>query len=229
MTKRPVFKPTLKGDDLVETINVEFTWYPGFSKSQKQKCIRSLHEEAGKANNLKDILEISTKSQKKVGVSASAFNIEITRKNGLCASVESFYQGSKVFKNGDGPFDDLYLKSSLDAKTDQRLRCKGQPRGDLKGFRFQQEEWEIDEHFYDWLYLNALIQNEEIAEEIIKYGAFTDIEFNPEKSFNCQAYAAALFKAATIRGMDLSETKIPSKFKELFPKEKLIDSQQDLF
>ena len=102
-------------------------------------------------------------------------------------------------------------------------------QGDLKGFRFQQEEWEIDEHFYDWLYLNALIQNEEIAEEIIKYGAFTDIEFNPEKSFNCQAYAAALFKAATIRGMDLSETKIPSKFKELFPKEKLIDSQLDLF
>ena len=39
MSERPVFKPTLKGDDLVETINVEFTWFSGFSKSQKQKSI----------------------------------------------------------------------------------------------------------------------------------------------------------------------------------------------
>jgi hypothetical protein len=224
MSERPVFKPTLKGDDLVETINVEFTWFSGFSKSQKQKSIQSLHEEATKSNNLKKILEISTKSEEKVGVSASAFNIKIRLKNGLHNSVESFYQGSKVFKNG-GPFVDLYQKNSLDSKKDQRL----QSSGGLKGFIFQNEEWELDEHFYDWLYLNALIQNKEIAEKIIEYDAFTDIEFNPKKSFNCQAYTAALFKAAVLRDIDLSEFKSPSKFKESFPKEKLLKVQIDLF
>ena len=224
MSERPVFKPTLKGDDLVETINVEFTWFSGFSKSQKQKSIQSLHEEATKSNNLKKILEISTKSEEKVGVSASAFDIKIRLKNGLHNSVESFYQGSKVFKNG-GPFVDLYQKNSLDSKKDQRL----QSSGGLKGFIFQNEEWELDEHFYDWLYLNALIQNKEIAEKIIEYDAFTDIEFNPKKSFNCQAYTAALFKAAVLRDIDLSEFKSPSKFKESFPKEKLLKVQIDLF
>ena len=55
------------------------------------------------------------------------------------------------------------------------------------------------------------------------------IEFNPKKSFNCQAYTAALFKAATIRQIDLNEIKSPSKFKELFPSEELLNFQPDLF
>ena len=28
---------------------------------------------------------------------------------------------------------------------------------------------------------------------MLQYQAFTDIEFNPEKSLNCQAYSAALY------------------------------------
>jgi len=224
MSERPVFKPTPKGDALVEIMDVEFTWFSGFSKSQKQKSIQSLHEEATKANNLKKILEISTKSEEKVGVSASAFNIKIRLKNGLHASVESLYQGSKVFING-GPFVDLYKKNSLDSKKDQRL----QSSGNLKKFIFQNEEWGLDEQFYVWLYLNALIQNKEIADKIIEYDAFTDIEFNPKKSFNCQAYAAALFKAAVLREIDLNKFKSPSKFKKSFPKETRLKVQTDLF
>ena len=220
MSERPVFKPTLKGDNLVETINVEFNWFSGFSISQKQKSIQSLHKEAMRSTNLTKILEISTKSEEKVGVRASAFNITLKTKNGFLASVESFYQGSKVFENG-GPFVDLYKESSIKSKKDERLKSTG----DLKGFVFLNEEWEIDEHFYDWLYLNALIQNKEIAEKLIEYDAFTDIEFNPKKSFNCQAYTAALFNAATIRQIDLNEIKSPSKFKEMFPKEKFLNFQ----
>ncbi|MFP3398368.1 hypothetical protein SB749_18775, partial [Brevibacterium sp. SIMBA_078] len=49
--------------------------------------------------------------------------------------------------------------------------------------------------FYDWLYLNALSLNEELIKEVIKYDAFTDIEFNPGKSINCQARSVALFVA----------------------------------
>jgi len=224
MSERPIFKPMPKGDVLVETINVEFKWFSGFSVSQKQKSIESLHKEAMRLKNLKKILEISTKSKEKVGVSASAFNIKLRTKTGLHASVESFYQGSKVFKNR-GPFIDLYKESAFNSKKDQRLKTSG----DLKGFVFLNEEWGIDEHFYDWLYLNALIQNKDIAEKIIEYDAFTDIEFNPKKSFNCQAYTAALFKAATTRNINLNEIKSPSNFKELFPKEKLLNFQLDLF
>ena len=224
MAERPVFKPTLKSDDFVETINIEFQWFAGFAVSQKQKSIRSLHEEAMATNKVNKILEISSKSQEAVGISASAFNLKLRTENGLYASVESFYQGSKIFENG-GPYIDLYQKSSLEAKTETRLKSSG----DLKKFLFLEQEWEIDEHFYDWLYLNALIQNKDLAEKIIEYDAFTDIEFNPKRSFNCQAYTAALYTAAIQRHIDLNEIKNPLRFKELFPKEKIFNFQLDLF
>jgi len=224
MSERPIFIPTLNDIKLVETIMVEFNWFSGFSKVQKQKSIRSLHEEAKKTNNIENILEISTKSEKTIGVKASAFNMIINLKNKQSASVESFYQGSKIFENG-GPYIDLYKKSSLESKKDGRLQLSG----NLKGFKFQDENWGIDENFYDWLYLNALIQNKDIANEINKYDAFTDIEFNPKKSYNCQAHTAALFKALLARNFDLNNIRSPSNFKKHFPKEQLLNTQLDLF
>ena len=35
--------------------------------------------------------------------------------------------------------------------------------------------------------------NPELAQEVREFDAFTDIEFNPAKSINCQAAAAALY------------------------------------
>ena len=61
----------------------------------------------------------------------------------------------------------------------------------------------------------------------MNYDAFTDIEFNPKKSYNCQAYSAALFKAANHRGFNLEEIKDPKKFRKMFPKEKLINFQME--
>ena len=33
----------------------------------------------------------------------------------------------------------------------------------------------------------------DLARQVVEYDAFTDIEFNPQKSVNCQARAVALF------------------------------------
>ena len=41
---------------------------------------------------------------------------------------------------------------------------------------------DLDFDFYSWLYFIALNQNERLKVEILNYEAFTDIEFNPEKS-----------------------------------------------
>jgi hypothetical protein len=49
--------------------------------------------------------------------------------------------------------------------------------------------------FYDWLYINALLKNPSIVEQVTDRDGFTDIEFNPERSINCQARSAALFCA----------------------------------
>ena len=47
--------------------------------------------------------------------------------------------------------------------------------------------------FYDWLYINALIKNENLIKQVLKYDCFSDIEFNEKKLINCQAYSVALF------------------------------------
>ena len=47
--------------------------------------------------------------------------------------------------------------------------------------------------FYDWLYLKSLVQSVGLTEKLLEYDAFTDIEFNPKKSFSCQAKTVALY------------------------------------
>ena len=60
------------------------------------------------------------------------------------------------------------------------------------------------------------------------YEAFTDIEFNPKKSFNCQAYSVALYKSLLKRNQDFEEIKDPNKFKKIFPTN-LIFIQDQIF
>ena len=78
-------------------------------------------------------------------------------------TVESFFQGSKVFEGG-GPFTDLYFKESIQAKKDTRLN----ENGELKYFEYKGEKWKLEENFYSWVYLLGLYQNENIKELKIK-------------------------------------------------------------
>ena len=190
MAKRPVFISSDKPDSLLEKIEVEFKWHPGLAVSQKQKSIESLHNAAQEQLGLNNILEISSKSKVDLGVSLSAFNLSLTNKDNIKAPVEVFFQGSKVFTQG-GPFTDLYQKSSREAKKDERLV----ESGDLIAFDFDDQKWPLSPStmFYDWLYCSALEQNRPQADALLDYNAFTDIEFNPDRSINCQAASAAIY------------------------------------
>lgn len=198
MASRPIFIPIFEGNCFVKTQQVEFKYFKGFSVSQKQKSIDSLHKSAQESNNI-SILEISSKSRVELGVKLSAFNLFIeTVKNKKKFSVESAFQASKVFEHG-GPYVDLLDKTSREAKKDKRLTTSGK----LKKFKFYDYEWELEPKtsFYDWLYINALIKNKKLGIDLLEFDAFTDIEFNPSKSINCQAYSAALFVSLTKRGI----------------------------
>lgn len=182
------------------------------SKLQKQKSIRSLHESAREAIGVEKILEISSKSEDDLGVRLSAFNLMLKRGSRF-ASVEVLFQGSKVFSNG-GPFTDIYEKSSREAKRDARLH----ESGTLTGFHYEGRNWELMPQtlFYDWLYLSALSQNPALAESLLQYEAFTDIEFNPSKSINCQASSAALYKALWECNLRDTAMSSPEAFKAIF-------------
>jgi DNA-dependent RNA polymerase auxiliary subunit epsilon len=190
MAKRPIFIPNSDSFPFVREMLINFEWHSGLAKVQAQKSIASLHEAAAK-QKISPILEISSKSANYLGVSLSAFNLMLEVR-GKKLSVECAYQGSKVFTNG-GPYTDLYSASSRDAKTDERLRTAG----DFVGYSFFGERFPDKPvtAFYDWLYLTALSQNLDLANKLFEFQGFSDIVFNPDKSLNYQARAAALFVA----------------------------------
>lgn len=48
MAKRPIFLPANEIEHLVDEIQVEFKWNPGFAVVQKKKNIKAMHKEAKK-------------------------------------------------------------------------------------------------------------------------------------------------------------------------------------
>lgn len=210
MAIRPVFivsfdKLFFKKED------IQFKYFNGFSVKQKQKSIDSLHNEYLKKFNEHKILEISSKSDNELGVKLSAFNLKIRTNKGKEISVESAFQASKVFERG-GPYTDLLYADSRISKKDLRIRNSGS----IVGFRFDGRNFEIEPKtfFYNWLYVNTLNLNKELGDRLIEFDAFTDIEFNPKKSLNCQAEAAAIY--VSLRKQNLLDEAL--KDKESFKK-----------
>ena len=207
MAQRLIFI-SVGNNSLVEEKMIDFKFYNGFSITQKAKSIKSLHESA-KELGYDNILEVSTKSGNKIGWALSAFNLMIDFNGDEKISVECAFQGSKVFE-GDVQYTDLYHVESIRAKKDERLRNSG----NIIGFSFEGEFWENEPKtaFYDWIYINALYRNyPDIVEELIQYDVFTDIEFNPKRSINCQARTCAIL-TSLIR-QDLIEDALSSKEK----------------
>jgi hypothetical protein len=213
MAKRPVFVPTEAGDRLVDQVDIEFTWHSGMAPSQKRKNVVALHQAAAK-NGLVHLLEISSKSEWEVGQKLSAFYVKVPLSdNDEVTTLESAYQGSKVFEQG-GPFTDLFSKDSRDAKRDPRLRNSGR----LQCFRFQGIDYPLSPAtaFYDWLYLKSLFRYREwLVRRLEEFQGFTDIEFNPERSLNCQARSCATFIALQKRNSLNSSVESFEFFREL--------------
>ncbi len=133
-------------------------------------------------------------------------------KSGKEVSVESAFQAGKVFENG-GPYTDLLDVSSKAAKKDERLKSSGR----IISFCFDGIEFETEPktYFYNWLYINALHLHESYTEHMLGYDAFTDIEFNPQKSVNCQAEAAAVYVSLRKQGLLEEALKNKDSFKEI--------------
>lgn len=196
MAIRSIYIPGLNGAQLVIPVEIEFKWFPGFAITQKQKSIAGLHTTAAQ-RNIPRVLEISSKSPDKLGVQLSAFNLQFPMQDGRYLSIENVFQSSKIFENG-GRYLDLLEVNAKEAKTDPRLRSSGL----LCGFCLEEIDWPLQPvtAFYDWLYLTALKSAPDLASQLLEYDGFSDIEFNPNRSRNCQATSAALFVSLVKRG-----------------------------
>ncbi|MBD5626984.1 MAG: hypothetical protein HDQ90_05825 [Desulfovibrio sp.] len=208
MATRPVFFVTTPGDGWVHVDEVSFQWFPGMSLAQKRRSIDAMQAAAHAMAPGKSLLEISTKSAEADGRALSGFELCLEAR-GRRMPVESVFQGSKLCRAGagvDGPYQELYGEDAVLAKRDPRLaHCQ------LAGFRLFDEDWPFapwppktgekdalpPSAFYDYVYFRALGQQPELAAKACGYGGFTDLEFTPGKSDNCQAFSAALFAALT--------------------------------
>lgn len=196
MVERPVFIPRLEGSRLVDEVHVSFMWHRGMSSSQKRKNIAALHAMAAQLG-ISPLLEVSSKSESELGRRLSAFSLTCIV-DGEQTTVESAFQGSKVFERG-GPFHDLYHTDSRSARRDIRLKEHGR----LVGFRMEGRDYPLSPAtvFYDWLYLNGLLPHGEWLKCLHQCAGFTDIEFNPKRSLSCQARSCAAFVSLQQRGL----------------------------
>ncbi len=198
MAVRPVFEVTSKKPFFKEA-EVEFVWNKGLNINQRRKNVVAVHNAFNGLYPEKRILEISSKSLQSEGLPLSAFKLRkyvATLDRPL--EVENIYQGGKIFENG-GPFLDMYNCTAMQAKKDDRLHSLGK----VVGFYFEGKIYspEFYDSFYNWLYINALLENPELSDPLFGFDAFTDIAYNPKKSKSCQARSAAIFVSLAKTGL----------------------------
>jgi len=179
----------LVNDIEIESIDINIEENSRANYKEKQNHVRTLHGKFNEIYKNEKVLEISTKSPIELGTQLSAFNLKY-KINNKEYPLECVFQSSKVFENG-GPYLDLIDAEPYQSKKDRRLRSSG----NLVRFKLENVDYPLEPKtlFYDWIYINALSKQPNLYKKIINYNAFTDIEFNPERSINCQAKSVALF------------------------------------
>jgi len=206
MAKRPIFISSTKAP-FFEKQEIEFQWHPGFSLVQKQKSLVSLHRAAKEVLGEIAFLEVSSKSQNKLGHQLSAFNLSAYTTDSFyndrgTFSLETVFQTSKVFKTKLRCTDLLGL-----GELEIRNKIRQRQSHELSHFELEDEKWSLQPTgaFYNYLYIRSLFRHQEFCYSLEKYQGFTDIEFNPTKSFNCQAESVSQFLGMKRSGIDLDD------------------------
>ena len=210
---RPIFIPEPSSPKLVKEINLQFEWFMGMARAQKQRSLDAFHTEA-EAMGYSNVLEISTYSLQLLGVQLSAFNL-------------FFNSGSS-----SGTVEELYQKSKVLSKDEDRVpETANKKKGEKPmSFLFENYSWPLNPQtcFYDWLYMNALHQNQKLAKQIFEFDAFTDIAYNPKKSLSTQARSTALYIALT-KLNKIEEIKKPDNFIKLLNMYDYMQEPKNLF
>lgn len=183
---------------------IEFTWHMGMSWQVRQRSSQSLRQNILAKYPERKVIEISTASDNyELGKRLSALNLTLrtTLPDGASydISVENIFQGSKLYNGDEHPHTELFYKSSRDAKQfSKRMQTD---KRTVVSFEYDGVEFDTFPYsaFYDWIYIKALHQHQDLAKQILNYDTFTDIHFNQKVAysdkgpFNCQARALAIY------------------------------------
>lgn len=188
MTERYVYY--LDEENLFKKKLIKFKWYPGFALVQKQRSSQDLQAEFKAVKPNSKILEVSSASANEIGRKLSAFNLMLETTHGSY-SVEQIFQAGKVFERA-GKQEQLLKLPSREAKAKVKVLNNTDK---LVAFSIFGQNFSLEPKtfFYNWSYLHALNQNKNLAKEVVKFDAFTDIHFNYKKQLNCQAEACSIY------------------------------------
>lgn len=94
---------------------------------------------------------------------------------------------------------EFQIFTARQAKRDERLHSFG----NVTGFYYEGKTYSAKfyDSFYNWLYINALIENSELSYPLFNYDGFTDIAYNPKTGTSCQARSAAIFVSLSKMGL----------------------------
>lgn len=202
-----------------EEVHVNIDWFGGFALSQKRKCQIGLHQNFLSAYPKEKVLEISSSSLLSLGNRLSAMNLSKRTQKGI-TTVESAFQSSRIYSDGAktiGPFPEYLFLPGRESKKLVKEASKGMHsyKYEFDDMTFYAPEHHISQ-FYDFLYLNALLEpeNEAVKKQLLQEGftAFTDLA---TKSLNCQARSAAIFVGLVRAGL-IDEVRDYASYLKLF-------------
>ena len=195
---------------------IEIKWL-GTVPVKMKEHLRELHAKLSTLYPDKKILEISSYSSDPLGVSLSAFNLQFFHKDAnKLLPVEAVYQASKVSTAG-GPHLELLDATGKEAKNSTKKKSKDK----LVCFELYGDKYPItpDTLFYDWLYINALLQpqNKQLVDELLKLDAdiYTDVAFSIN-GIACQAKSVAIFMSLNKQGLLRQKTASLEEFRTIY-------------
>jgi hypothetical protein len=155
-------------------------------------------------------LEVSTYSDAELGVQLSAFNLAITIGDSH-GTVESAYQESKVFRDGETL---RRLSSGLHAREAKAKSKEFAAEAKLEGFDWGGHNWPASESLsvYNLIYWQALGANRRLFELAVSFEVFSDFAFNKNalgyvagRSYATQASSLAEAVGAAREGISLEK------------------------
>lgn len=220
MAERPVFVP-LQHAPFFRPVKITFEWHGGFAKVQSQKNIRAIHEGFNRICPGVPVLEISSKGWQEGSEELSAFHMTKSVPNlEKSVPIECIYQAGKVFQNSGAHPD--WLK--MTPKETKELANKLSAVEQIVGYEFEGKRFPLTpvSLFYNFIWINGLMEHSELAKIVLQYGAFTDIIFS-SNSVNCQAAAAAAFVSLDRLGL-LEYVKTAESFYKLMTDKEYVNN-----
>lgn len=197
MARRLYFIPKSSYQGLILEKSVYFPEIRGEKEHSMKKTMETMHHVIRAQESGGRILEVSPYGGA-IGKACTPWLLKLSTKDGESLPVAALYEAAKVFEFG-GPYEDLRNKRPESVLGDPRLKNSG----DLMGFHFEKEAFTTTPRhkFFDYLYIRALKEREDLKEALLKAEIVTDITYQMSSMYLSPARSVSYFISLCKEGL----------------------------